>query len=94
MLHGVVDSLCQADEDVRIKIGIDIQPFDKPLHKVLNLSNATWIRRQLQYFFSRCDGDPNSFFSMTDNTLRPKTCNTVSDRAIQTCIVQSRLLAA
>ena len=43
VLHRIVHGLCQADKDIRIKIRIDIQPFDEPLDKVLNLSNATWI---------------------------------------------------
>ena len=43
MLHGIVYRLCETDENVRIKIGIDIQPVDEPLYKVLNLPNATWV---------------------------------------------------
>jgi hypothetical protein len=43
MLHGIVDSFCQADQDIGIQVRIYIQALDKVLHEVLDFANAARV---------------------------------------------------
>ena len=46
MLHGIVDCFREADQHIRIEIGVDAQSGDQSLHEVFNFSNAAGVRRQ------------------------------------------------
>lgn len=93
MLHRVVDSLCQADEDVRVQVRINVEPVDQCLHEVFHFGYATWVGRQFQYIGFGGDVGINLSFSTIDNILRQETYNKVSGQGIQICIVRSQLHA-
>ena len=43
MLHGIVDSFSQADQDIRIEIRINVEPVDELLNKMFYFAYAAWM---------------------------------------------------
>lgn len=83
MLHGIIDSLCQTNQNVGIQVLINIESGHQALNKIFNFHDAAWIRGQFQYVFMCGDGNLSLSFSTIDNTPPPETYNRVSGRAIR-----------
>lgn len=61
MLHGIIDSLRQGDENIRVQVGVYFKPVHKLLDKLFDFLYAAGIRGQFQYVSIIGDGEINSF---------------------------------